>query len=198
MQLFHSFFSLPERFAKNKKYLSSFPQSLSDTDSCLNYKGSTESNEPTEISSYRVTPAAPLTLTSAFEPRQMSFSFTIPKSEWVMFAGTEVLWRSALHANVVLHPSSPTNQPFCSKLICIQYSGILPICTAWKYKFHSSPVRCSWNHLELSLNWSWIHAAMHIYAGFLWSKTYYYLMASALIWQMYNAQALNTKFSRDD
>lgn len=135
-----------------KEYVSSFPQSLSDTDSWLNYKGSTESNEPTEISSYRVTPAAPLTLTSAFEPRQMSFSFTIPKSEWVMFAGTEVLWRSALHANVVLHPSSPTNQPFCSKLICIQYLGIPPICTAWKYTFHSSPVRCSWNHLELSLN----------------------------------------------
>lgn len=134
---------------KKKKYLSWFPQSLSDTDSCLNYKGSTESNEPTKISSYRVTPAAPLTLTSAFEPLQMSFSFTIPKSEWVMFAGTEVLRRTALHANVVSHPSSPTNQPFCSKLICIQYSGILPICTAWKYTFHSGPrltlVKSIWN-----------------------------------------------------
>lgn len=44
--------------------------------------------EPTEISSYRATLSfpehPPLTLTPASEPQQMSFSFTIQKSEWGM------------------------------------------------------------------------------------------------------------------
>lgn len=76
-------------------------------------------------------------------------------------AGTEALWRIALHANRVLQSLSPTNQQFCSKLICIQHSRILPMCTVWKYEFNSSPVWCSWNWMKLSLNWSWIlHASL--------------------------------------
>lgn len=113
-------------------------------------------------------------------------------------AGTEVLWRIALHANVVLQSLSPTNQQFCSKLICIQQSHILPTCTAWKYEFHSSPVWCSWNCLEFRLNCIETRAFMRIFYRFLWSKTCYYLMFNALIWLMYNAPALKAKFNRDD
>lgn len=54
-------------------------------------------------------------------------------------AGIEVLWRIAVHANVVLHSLSPRNQQFCSKLICIQYSRILPMCTAWKAQISQQP-----------------------------------------------------------
>lgn len=73
-----------------QKYLASSPQHSVplDTDSCLKYKGSNVSNEPTEISSYRATLSSPVkppvTLTPASEPHQMSFSFAIQKSEWDM------------------------------------------------------------------------------------------------------------------
>lgn len=127
-----------------------------DTDSCLNYKGSNVSNEPTEISSY--IERLWVTLSSPPDPnpslRASPNELFIYYSEIRMrrVADTEVLWRIALHANVVLQSLSPTNQQFCSKLICIQYSLIQLRCTAWKYKFHSSHVWSSWNCLELCFN----------------------------------------------
>lgn len=132
---------------KISSLLSSPQQQLSvplDTDSCLNYKGSIVSNEATEISSYRVTwsypEQPPLTLNPHLWASPNELFIYYSQIRMRRAAGTGVLWRSALHANMVLQSLSPTNQQFCSKLICIQCSHILPMCTVWKYKFHSSPV----------------------------------------------------------
>lgn len=57
-----------------QKYLASSPQHSvpPDTDSCLNYKGSNVSNEPTEISSYRETLSYP---EQPFWPQPQPLSF---------------------------------------------------------------------------------------------------------------------------
>lgn len=149
----------------------------------------------------RVTPAAPLTRTSAFEPRQMSFSFTILQSEQVKLAGARLLRSSRPHAKVFFfHPSGSTNQPFYSRPICIQCSRILPVLRSTKAQIflYGSPVPRLWNCLEFGLSRSRLHAVMNIYSEVWWRKTCYYLMTAALIWLLYNAQALKSKFSRDD
>lgn len=150
----------------------SSPQQLSlplDTDSCLNYKGSIVSNEPTEISSYRVTwshpeqpPPPPLTLNPHLWASPNELFIYNSQIRMRRAAGTGVLWRSALHANMVLQSLSPTNQQFCSKLICIQCSHILPMCTVWTVLL--------WSCLELIFS-----KFMYVYLP-LWGKTCYYLM----------------------
>ena len=187
-------------FSSCQKYRASSPQHQvpPDTDSCLNYKGSNVSNEPTEISSYGATlsyPEQPLWP----QPQPLSLA------KWafhLLFRNENVACcrhRGALKNRTAcktlfffLRSLSPTNQQFRSKLICIQCLRIPPMFTAWKYKFHSSLVWCSLNCLELGL------AAYFFFPRSLWSITCYHLMADALILLMCNGQALKTKFSRDD
>lgn len=150
------------------------------------------------IERLRVTPRSPRDPNPSLwaSPNELFICYSEIRMRHV--AGAEVLGEISPHANVALQSLSPTNQQFSSKLICIQYSHILPMCTAWKYKFHSSLVWCPWNCLELGLCWSHIRTFTHLFSGFQESKTCYYLMTITLIWLMYNSVVLKTEISRAD
>lgn len=114
-------------------------------------------------------------------------------------AGTEVLWRIAMHAKrlffVALLKPDESAIPFQAYLhTALTYSAYV----------HGMKVQISQQSGFMLIKlfgtrFSWIHAVMRIFSPrFLRSITCYHLMADALIWLMYNAQALTNKFSWDD
>lgn len=129
----------------------------------------------------------------------MSFSFTIQKWEWGMLQAQRCCEESRCMQNAFFLSRSLSPDESA-----IPFQAYLHTALTYSAYVHGMKVQISQQPGFMLIKlfgtrFSWIHAVMRIFSPrFLRSITCYHLMADALIWLMYNAQALTNKFSWDD